>query len=82
MPATACRHSSDQLACWPAVPAAAAAIAGPMRTLAAAGAPVGPMQRLVEANLLDQRVHVYASFPDLLGYCGSRPIRWAGWCCG
>ena len=39
------------------------------QTLAGAGAPVGPMQRLVEANLLDQRVHVYASFPDLLGYC-------------
>ena len=60
---------ADQLAHWPAVPAAAAAIAGPMQTLAGAGAPVGPMQRLVEANLLDQRVHIYASFPDLLGYC-------------
>ena len=60
---------ADQLARWPAVPAATAAIAGPMQTLAGAGAPVGPMQRLVEANLLDQRVHAYASFPDLLGYC-------------
>ena len=60
---------AGQLAHWPAVPAAAATIAGPMQTLAGAGAPVGPMQRLVEANLLDQRVHIYASFPDLLGYC-------------
>jgi squalene synthase HpnC len=59
----------EELARWPAMPAGAAAIAGPMQLLAAAGAPPAPMRRLVEANIVDQRVHRYASFPDLLGYC-------------
>jgi squalene synthase HpnC len=59
----------DELAGWPAPPAGVAAIAGPMQLLASAGAPSGPMCRLVEANIVDQRVHRYDSFPDLLGYC-------------
>lgn len=28
-----------------------------------------PFQRLIEANLVDQRVHRYASYADLRGYC-------------
>lgn len=33
------------------------------------GVPAGPWLRLVEANLVDQRVARYATFQDLLGYC-------------
>jgi squalene synthase HpnC len=31
--------------------------------------PPGPWLRLIEANLMDQRVQRYGSFDDLLGYC-------------
>jgi squalene synthase HpnC len=31
--------------------------------------PMGPFDRLVQANLVDQRVTRYATFEDLLGYC-------------
>jgi squalene synthase HpnC len=59
----------QELAAWPALPVGTAAIAGPMQRLAGAGAPAGPLRHLVDANIADQRVHRYASFPDLLGYC-------------
>lgn len=44
----------------------------PVRDLApvfAAGVPLQPFADLVEANVVDQRVHRYATFDDLLGYC-------------
>ncbi|WP_375490860.1 squalene/phytoene synthase family protein [uncultured Jatrophihabitans sp.] len=44
----------------------------PVRDLAPvfdAGVPLQPFADLVEANVVDQRVHRYATFDDLLGYC-------------
>jgi squalene synthase HpnC len=35
----------------------------------ACGLPREPFERLIEANLQDQRVTRYATWPDLLGYC-------------
>lgn len=38
-------------------------------TVAACDLPQDAFQELIEANLIDQRVHRYATFDDLLGYC-------------
>lgn len=38
-------------------------------TVTACTLPQEAFQELIEANLVDQRVHRYASFDDLLGYC-------------
>jgi squalene synthase HpnC len=40
-----------------------------METAARCGIPSNPFLELIEANLLDQRVKSYESWPDLLGYC-------------
>lgn len=44
-------------------------VAGLAPLMARAAVPAGPWLRLVEANLVDQRVVRYATFEDLLGYC-------------
>jgi phytoene synthase len=38
-------------------------------TIAECGLPRGPFERLIEANRVDQHVHSYASWQELLGYC-------------
>lgn len=38
-------------------------------TVAACDLPQDAFQELIEANLIDQRVHRYPTFDDLLGYC-------------
>ncbi|MFI1916601.1 squalene synthase HpnC [Nocardia sp. NPDC020380] len=38
-------------------------------TVADCRLPQEPFQQLIEANLIDQRVHRYATFEDLMGYC-------------
>jgi squalene synthase HpnC len=38
-------------------------------TIAACGLPREPFERLIEANRVDQRVHSYETWQDLLGYC-------------
>jgi squalene synthase HpnC len=38
-------------------------------TIQATGIEPGELRNLIEANRVDQRVHRYASFEDLLGYC-------------
>ncbi len=38
-------------------------------TIRACSLPLAPFHRLIEANRQDQRVHRYATYPELLGYC-------------
>ncbi len=38
-------------------------------TIAARGLPLQPLHDLIEANRMDQRVHRYETFDDLVGYC-------------
>ena len=49
-------------------------------TIAACGLPREPFERLIEANRVDQRVHSYETWEDLLGYChlSAEPGRRAG----
>jgi squalene synthase HpnC len=38
-------------------------------TISECDLPRGPFERLIEANRVDQRVHSYATWDDLIGYC-------------
>jgi squalene synthase HpnC len=46
-----------------------AAVAGLAGTVERCRLPTDPLLALVHANVLDQDVHTYATFDDLLGYC-------------
>lgn len=61
--------SADLATLWAGGHPAAPVLRALAPTVAARGLPQEPFQRLVEANLVDQRVHRYASYAQLREYC-------------
>jgi squalene synthase HpnC len=60
---------ADLARVWSTGSPAAAVLTRLVPTVRRHGIPLDPFDRLVRANLVDQRVTRYASFEDLLGYC-------------
>jgi squalene synthase HpnC len=61
--------AADVQALYRGEPVKEEAVAGLASTVERCRLPVDPLLALVRANVLDQDIHTYATFDDLLGYC-------------